>query len=243
MNSWIYTDADNTLWDTDALFAEAQLSLLSAAEHMLGVQASTGDRLKFVREFDQAVAARHHLRLRYPPALLVRVLLEGLTGIAPSAAADRALADGAQPTGTETEAIGVYSSIISGIPPILDGVLDGLQAAHRSGSPVYVISEGPLETVRQRLRALEIEALTAGVLSAVKTPELYARLKQRAAPHRAYMIGDQLDRDIRFAREGGLLTILVAGRFKPAWIQSADTKYADAVVKDFLEAIRVVGRG
>jgi ribonucleotide monophosphatase NagD (HAD superfamily) len=52
------------------------------------------------------------------------------------------------------------------------------------------------------------------------------------------MIGDQLDRDIRFAHEAGLQTILVAGRFHPKWIEAADATHADAVAQDYLEAVR-----
>ena len=141
------------------------------------------------------------------------------------------------PTSAEAEMLQTYATILSGMPPILGGVRDGLQLAHEHGIPVYVISEGPLESVRVRLQALELEHLTSGVLSAAKSSDLYVRLKERAAPRRALMIGDQPDRDIRLAHEAGLRTILVKGRFRPDWIQTTDIAYADAVVKDFLEGI------
>jgi FMN phosphatase YigB (HAD superfamily) len=88
------------------------------------------------------------------------------------------------------------------------------------------------------LQALDLERLISSALSAQKTPDLYTRLKQRAAPRRAVMIGDQPDRDIRFAHEAGLQTILVEGRFRPRWIQNSDSSYANAVVRDFLEAVQ-----
>jgi len=234
---WIYTDADNTLWDTDAVFAEAQLALLSAAERIAGEQAQTPQRLQFVRQFDQAIAAHHHSRLGYPPALLVRALGEGLRGSAAAVVAQRLLAEGSVPTNDEAEALETYASMLSRVPPILGGVRDGLQLAREHAIPIYVISEAPLESIQTRLRALEFEQLTAGALSAQKSPELYARLKQRAAPRRAVMVGDQLDRDIRFAGAAGLQTILVKSRFRPNWTQTAETANADAVVDDFLAGI------
>ena len=68
----IVTDADNTLWDTDAVFRDAQLLLLSRVESAVGAPCPEADRLLFVRRYDQALAQNHHLHLRYPPQLLVR---------------------------------------------------------------------------------------------------------------------------------------------------------------------------
>jgi putative hydrolase of the HAD superfamily len=238
VNTWIFIDADNTLWDTDALFAEAQLALLGTAEELCGVRGPTTGRLEFVRAFDQAIAARHHQRLRYPPALLVRALCNGLKGVSPDNAAQRALTEGSVPADADTQAVREYSAVIARLPPILDGVQHGLRLAHDHGVPVYVISEGPLETVRARLEAHDLEWLTTGILSAAKTRDLYARLKQRAEPHRAVMIGDQPDRDIRLAHEAGLHTILIPSPFQPNWVNSRDAKYADAVAQDLHEAVK-----
>lgn len=244
MNAWIYTDADNTLWDTDALFAEAQLALLKAAEELSGIQCAASDRLEFVREFDQAIASRHHARLRYPPALLVRALREGLSGYGPEPAAQRVLAQGAVVSELETAPLAIYAQMLSRMPPILIGVREGLGLAHEQGVPVYVITEGPIEKLRERLQALELGSLVAGMLSAVKTTELYARMKQRAAPNRAFMIGDQPDRDIRLAHEAGLQAVLVQSRFRPRWVQSADSSFADAIAEDFLQAVKwILGYG
>jgi putative hydrolase of the HAD superfamily len=234
---WVYTDADNTLWDTNALFAEAQLALLGAAEEFCRTRGPDSGRLKFVRTFDQAIAANHHQRLRYPPALLFRALCDGLRGLSPEVAAKRALTEGAVLADSETQALRAYSDAISNLPPLLGGVREGLQLAHEHRIPVYVVTEGPLETVRARLRAHGVDALTAGTLSASKTQELYARLRQRAEPHRSVMIGDQPDRDTRLAHDAGLLTVLIQGRFRPNWLSSADAKYADTVVRNFHEGI------
>ena len=238
MSIWIYTDADNTLWDTNAVFAEAQLALLNLAEDLSGVHHPINSRVEFVREVDQAIAARHHARLRYPPALLLRALRERLGGLSPEAAAQRVLAQGSVPTESETTGLCAYSRILSRVPPLLPGVRDGLELASKQGMPVYVITEGPIELVRTRLQRLELAALTTGALSAAKTPGLFARLKQRAAPHSALMIGDQPDRDIRFAHEAGLKTILVIGSFRPRWAQLAETDLADSMVDNFLDAIK-----
>jgi putative hydrolase of the HAD superfamily len=235
---WIYTDADNTLWDTDALFAEAQLALLQSAERQAGRKAPTPARLDFVRQYDQAIAARHHAKLRYPPALLLRALQQGLQAVPAERAATQVLAEGSIPVGPEVEALEIYSKTLSAAPPALTGVRQGMQLAHRHGHPIYVISEGPLESLRARLRALDLESSIAGALSATKSADLYARLLQRAAPNRAVMIGDQPDRDIQLAHEAGLKTILIESRFKPRWTKAGDASGADAIATNFLDAIQ-----
>ena len=70
----LLADADNTLWDTDSVFAEAQLVLLDETERVTRTRCATDDRLAFVRAYDQALASRHHLHLKYPPQMLVAAL-------------------------------------------------------------------------------------------------------------------------------------------------------------------------
>jgi putative hydrolase of the HAD superfamily len=244
MSAWIYTDADNTLWDTDSVYAKAQLALLQAAEAMSGVESLANTRLEFVRDYDQAIAARHHSRLRYPPQLLVRALREGLGGVSPESAAQHVLAQGAVLSEPETAALSSYSQVLRGIPPLLPSVREGMALAHEHGFPIYVVSEGAIDTLRARLRAHAMDLHVSGTLSAAKSAELYERMKQRAAPNPAFMIGDQPDRDIRLASEAGLQAVLVQGRFRPRWIQTTDRTAAAAIADTFLEAIKwIIGRG
>src|SRR5690349_8683012 len=112
MAACIYTDADNTLWDTDAVFREAQLGLLNDVENLSERSLSRSDRLEFLREYDQAIALRHHSRLKYPPSLLVRALRAGLSGTAPDEAAARVVAVGAVPTSYEQAALESFANTL-----------------------------------------------------------------------------------------------------------------------------------
>src|SRR5688572_2617951 len=78
--STVFVDADNTLWDTDALFAQAQLSLLAQAEVILGSRCLDEDRLAFVRNLHQRIAEVHHQGLRYPPRLLAYAIGHSFAG-------------------------------------------------------------------------------------------------------------------------------------------------------------------
>jgi putative hydrolase of the HAD superfamily len=236
----IYTDADNTLWDTDGLFAEAQLLLLSAAEQITQQKCKASSRLEFVRSYDQAIAAKHHAHLRYPPALLLRALEEGLHGGTAEETASKVLAQGYEPTHAEAVALTQHSALLSRLPTLLSSVREGLDLARSRQIPVYVVSEGPIELLRSRLQALHIDELTDGALSVTKSRYLYERLLRRAASATSFMIGDQADRDVRLAREAGMHAILVPGRFRPRWMNDKDAELADAVVENFQAAIEYV---
>jgi putative hydrolase of the HAD superfamily len=236
-SAWIYTDADNTLWDTNAIFETAQLKMLSSAETIAGRPAPEEQRVEFLRRYDQAIAKRHHSKLRYPPPLLIRALMLGLEGMSPDDAAVKVIARGAVPDAEEARAIGVYQTELARTPPLLPGVLSGLELATANQVPVYVVTEGSVESARGRAEDLAIKPYISGILSATKTADLYVRLKERAAPRRAIMIGDQPDRDIRLAHNAGVTTVFVRGRFRPDWHSEEDAGVADATVDTFDAAV------
>ncbi|MDA9393086.1 hypothetical protein WN73_21450 [Bradyrhizobium sp. CCBAU 45394] len=61
MKAHLFTDADNTLWDTDTVFAAAQLEMLREVEKLTGRRAPDDeDRgLAFLRTIDQRIATEH----------------------------------------------------------------------------------------------------------------------------------------------------------------------------------------
>jgi putative hydrolase of the HAD superfamily len=240
MGIWIYTDADNTLWDTNAVFANAQLHLLEYAEHLAGVRAPSSERLSYLRGYDQAIAKRHHALLRYPPALLLRALTLGLRGASLESAVSRVIAEGAIPSGDEEVGLTAYRNGLSRAPDLLRGVPEGLALAHGLKIPIYVITEGPAEITNGRLRDLGIAEYVDGVLSASKSVELYSRLAERAAPKVATMIGDQPDRDVLLPHNAGMQAVLVKSQFRPEWLGDNDETHADAIVGDYLAAVRWV---
>ena len=60
------------------------------------------------------------------------------------------------------------------------------------------------------------------------------------APANAFMIGDQLDRDIAPAKEAGLKTIYFPGGFVPRWTPDEAKIGPDFRVSDFVEAVEII---
>jgi putative hydrolase of the HAD superfamily len=76
----VFIDADNTLWDTNRVYADAQLALLADVEIATGFRAPEIDKLDWLRAIDQLLAEKHHAGLRYPPRLLAKAVALALKG-------------------------------------------------------------------------------------------------------------------------------------------------------------------
>src|SRR3546814_7324092 len=64
----------------------------------------------------------------------------------------------------------------------------------------------------------DLEGLFDRIIEAPKIPRIYQRaLRLVGDASTAFMVGDQLQRDIRPAKEAGLRTIYFPGGFRPHW--------------------------
>lgn len=231
----IYTDADNTLWDTNGVYEAAQRGLLTQIEELVGDRSSASDRLAFIRDYDQAIASIHHDHLRYPPDLLARALMLGIRGTPSAEAARQVVRAGPLP---DTErAAQAFHWMLQHSPPLLAGVREGLQLAADRGTAIYVVTEGPKERVARTLQQHGVEQFVSQILSATKTIDLYRRLKKLGDGAPIAMVGDQLDRDIRPAREAGMLAVWVPSAFLPKWHDAESTTAASFTAENFLDAI------
>lgn len=134
----ILVDADNTLWDTNAVYASAQLNLLAAVEREIQSPPFEGDRLAFVRLVDQGIAGRHHSRLRYPPSLLVEGVAAALRGATTNLAVRAALAGIPVLPGEVSDRIQQnYSRDLSADPALRPGVSEGLAVLKTGGQRLW----------------------------------------------------------------------------------------------------------
>jgi putative hydrolase of the HAD superfamily len=231
----VYSDADNTLWGTDAVYRMGQLRLLEDLEQVAAATTAATDRLRFVRDYDQAIAARHHEHLRYPPGLLAHALILGLRGTSPADAAARVLMEGVLPEAQR--AVSQFATRLKEIPPLLPGVEEGIRLAASQGLRLYVVTEGTQERIAKTLSHYGLLEQVSQILSATKTVTLYKRLKTLAGGSGVAMIGDQLDRDVIPACEAGLASIWIPSAFTPEWTDTSHSLRASYVAATFLEAM------
>lgn len=238
----IFVDADNTLWDTDRVFAEAQLQMLAEVEQITG-RAAPPQRLGYLRELDQRLAERHHRGLRYPPRLLAQTLAMALSGTGPYKAVNGALVEGARPL-EDSEVAGIerrFLEAISQPPPLRAGVIAGLDALRSAGCLVLILTEGSFERVRSTAEATGLIGHFDRIIEAPKQSRLYERVRRlTGAPDRAFMVGDQLDRDIAPAKEAGLVTVYFPGGFIPRWTPDEEKVGPDHRISSFDELVPIV---
>lgn len=233
----VFVDADNTLWDTDGVFARAQLSLLSAVEDATAKLGPAEGRLAYVRSFDQAIAEHHHLGLRYPPRLLVQAIALALQGLSRQEAIRRAWSDGSK-SGLTPEAVlqieRTFFDMVAAQPDLLEGVHAGLQNLALAGATTVVLTEGSRKRVTRTIEQHGLDVYIERVFEAPKTSRMFERVKGLARGGQTiYMIGDQFTRDIRPASEAGLKTIYVPGAFQPKWeIEAAEASTITAPTFD-----------
>lgn len=237
----LIVDADNTLWDTNEVFARAQLRLLEVTEQATGKMCPATDRLDFVRSYDQAIAVKHHLHLKYPAQLLVAAIGAGLCGTDPAIAAELVIRGRPLPhklSGPQVrDVLAAYTQALTDIPALLPTVREALELARSRNMAVFVMTEGKLERQRQSLTEHGLAQLVASTWEMPKTSAQFERLRQRFAQSEVVVIGDQLDRDIVPAHRAGCKTVLVPGRFKPRW-DDQDAQAADHVAPNLLEAVQ-----
>ncbi len=237
MANALFTDADNTLWDTDAVYARAQLALLASFRQQFGVpSAETNDLgLPFVRRIDQFIAARHPEGLRFPPELLGAALHRVLRGEALDGLDLQALTrDDVSPFASF---IDEYRSDLGERPALRPGVAAGLCALAQSGVETTVVTEGGRERC---LAILELHGLSAYVqncLSFKKNTDAYRSLSRKFGL--GLMVGDQIDRDILYSAQAGFRTCYFPGGFVPSWTKNLDVR-PDHRIADYSEVVPLV---
>lgn len=217
----VLVDADNTLWDTDGVFANAQLRLLASVEDAIDLSGPIDERLSFVRSLDQELAEQHHLGLRYPPRLLIDAVAFALEGVPLKAAARKAWREGTRSgldRSTVTRIEAEFLQNISRQPALLEGVASGLRDLAAIGARTIVLTEGNRRRVNRSIEFHELGKLVERVFEAPKSVRMFERVKKLTESGQPiFVIGDQLTRDIQPANDADVRTIYIPSRFQPKW--------------------------
>lgn len=247
MSRTVFVDADNTLWDTDGVYAAAQLRLLDGVELAVGERVGSVDRLAYVRAIDQSLAAAHQDGLRYPPVLLVHATALVLNGRPIGRATRSAMRAGEPPAMPPTTASVIAERFLTDLrrdPPLRLGVAEGLSELQEADCRVLVVTEARAAKVEATAERLGIAGRIARVLEGRKRPEFFRRVLRLVRPEgRAHMVGDQLDRDIVPARDAGLATVYFPGGFAPVWSLDEHDVRPDHRVSSFAEVGPIVLSG
>lgn len=240
----LVTDADNTLWDTNAVYAEGQLILLESTEKALHLITDFPDRLGFVRVIDQHLATLHGHDLRYPPKFLALGIAEALAGTPPKEAAQRAFEGLVPRVGIPVEALGqsFLNHIQHCIPDLRAGVLDAIPHLRNMSVVTIVATEGTSRRCKEILTHYELASYVAEVVAGKKTAHFFTEIASKYGnPVVKFLTGDQLDRDIIPGGIAGFHTIYFPSDFKPSWEKSIPVQ-PDFTVSSFSEIWPIIAK-
>jgi putative hydrolase of the HAD superfamily len=234
----LVTDADNTLWDTNSIYAEAQLSLLSDIEEVVGRQCQVPERLAFVRRLDQGLALKHELHLRYPSALLASAVENALRGYPTEQAIDSALrldhiSAVVQRFGRHLDRF--EERIRNSTPSLRQGVRDFFCQLDTNTLWLIVATETDSGRCNSVLQHHDLTRNVQDVVSGLKTPMFYGDISARYPATIRFSVGDQLDRDIAPAKHAKFITVYFPGEFIPFWSPSAASVSPDYEISSFAE--------
>jgi putative hydrolase of the HAD superfamily len=219
-------DADNTLWDTNAIFREAQVGLLrvfAKAGLMKDPEAELGN----LREMDLALIRRSG-QFEYDFRCLanaVGIYYSGKRNV--EEAADQALQQVQSVSSSIIdESCKAFEAALNEIPSLFgdaEQILKVLRGSRTLGQPIVVMlfSDGKPDRIERILRAHHLEgSVFDEIVMRTKTVESFNSVRALGMAHLttvdvssvlSFMIGDSLKRDIGPAKKAGFTTV-----YKPA---------------------------
>ena len=217
-------DADNTLWDTNAVFRKAQLEILRvfAKRGLIKEPESELDNLRLI---DKALANLAQ-DFEYRPIMLPVALDHYYSrNVSIDEAAAWALQQGSRyAQGFVRSSCDSFSKALEQIPPMFEDaeeVLIKLQDSRSSGSPIALVmfSEGKARRLERILEAhhLRNRKVFDEIVIQKKSLDSFCHVREMAHRHLSsvneypetlfVMIGDSLQRDIVLANRTGFVTV------------------------------------
>jgi putative hydrolase of the HAD superfamily len=231
-------DADNTLWDTNAVFRKAQLEILRvfAKSGLIKEPESELDNLRLI---DKALANLAQ-DFEYRPIMLPVALDHYYSrNVSIDEAAAWALQQGSRyAQGFIRSSCESFNKALEQIPPMFkdaEEVLIKLQDSRSSGSPIALVmfSEGKARRLERILEAhhLRNRKVFDEIVIQKKCLDSFCHVREMAHRHSSrvneypetlfVMIGDSLQRDIVLANRTGFITV-----YKPAVFLGEENAYS-----------------
>ena len=234
----LVTDADNTLWDTNSIYAEAQLCLLAGIEEVVGQACQTKERLAFVRQLDQGLALKHELHLRYPIAHLASAVERALLGYPTEQAIETALRleDASSVAQRFDRHLDRFEERVRNCtPPLRQGVTNFFRQFDTSTLVLIVATETDSRRCTSVLQHHGLTRYVQDVVSGMKTPMFYGDLSARYPATIRFSVGDQLDRDIAPAKQAKFTTVYFPSEFIPLWSPTVKSVSPDYEFSSFVD--------
>jgi phosphoglycolate phosphatase-like HAD superfamily hydrolase len=246
----VILDGDNTLWDTNSSFEQAQLAILATLESA-GHRLIATDKLATLRRVDHELIAHFGVK-EYEFRVLVLALVRLAEGLSPREAAARAARDGAKSAEDEViveEAMREFNRSLAELPPLLPGaraLLEELATNQRSRAITFLVSEGKdsrLTSVIDRHHLgdyFEGITVTTDKRAAMEACIAKGRNLLRSPGAKAVVVGDSLKADIANGNAVGAFTIYKPAGFLGSEAPDSAEDTPDVVANDLFDVARQI---
>ena len=237
----VITDADNTLWDTNAVFTDAQIGLLAvlrAEGYRLG-----GNEFQKLRELDSLLVeltGMHEYDFRLL-ALAVILHSRGMTVKGATRTAVRDFGRRLESYKTTVEnGVNEFRRRLTEFPPLYANVRSTLRALREKyGCVLALVSNGNEARVNETVDHYKIRRYFDIISTGKKNLETYVKVEHsakalmRGVPERVVVIGDQIDVDIVLGNKIGAITVFKPGGYRPEISAANPDEVPDYVVDNF----------
>lgn len=248
-------DADNTLWDTNAVFQAAHIAMLEVFEQAQ-LLAHAPSHIASLRAIDRALM-RHYGRHEYDFKTLVAALAyHYLHGFSPDQAAAYAAAKGEAEFDATMRlliqnAYDVHVRALAELPPLFPGVMEMLRHLHTSRASlrhlsVVMFSEGHPARLEQTIEAHCMRQVSYfnEIVMDRKSVDAFKRVGALGRQYLAdtktrdvttIVVGDSIPRDIRYAKAAGFTTVYIPSQFQEWEIPQSAMDRPDFQIASLLE--------
>ena len=258
-------DGDNTLWDTNSVFEDAQHRLLSLLDRTRP-ECSTRLSFKILREVDDLLIL-HTGRQEYNFQLLVLALISVQKGMTEAEAVSSAMREAQErPNSVEaklaTKISRDFCSWLQKIPPLLPSVgrsleeLSQLKTRNKGRLALVLLSEGDEARIRSILKShfhkktifdvfhiverKSTDTLLDAQIQGSKVLESESDCSQIQA--QLVVVGDSIASDIVPGNSVGAITIYIAGGYRGAETPTDENEHPQIILKSFRQLPKLVER-
>jgi FMN phosphatase YigB (HAD superfamily) len=251
----LIVDGDNTLWDTNVIFENAQLNMLrNLNKENLNIDPET--EISRLREFDD-VLVRHYNKHEYDFSVLALSLYSFYKGLERDEAIRRACEAFEKKLDIERMDFAIkcgnkFKEELRKFPPLFKDAKETLETLKQHDCVIILSSEGDKERVRRILRYYSMESYFDHVLNGRKSVEQFKEarkigiqiwrmkhLEDKKIP-KIMVVGDLLDRDIQFGNLIGAITVYKPGGYKGHQTPRNENEKPNYQIKEMHEVIDIL---
>ena len=251
----LIVDGDNTLWDTNAVFENAQLNMLrNLVKENLNIDPET--EFSRLREFDD-ILVKYYNKHEYDFSVLALSLYLFYKGLERDKAIQRACEAFEKKLDIEGMDFAIkcgnkFKEELRKFPPVFKDIKKTLETLKQHNCVIILSSEGDKERVRRIIKYYSMERYFDHILNGRKSVEQFkeARKIGKQIWHVRYpedkktpkiiVIGDLLDRDIQFGNLIGAITVYKPGGYKGQQTPRNENEKPNYEIKEMHEVIDIL---